>query len=705
MRRRDRHHHRRPQQQHVRRMIVVFLAGVLAGMVVSLRLAMIVLWRSGAESFLHRVGLFNKRWTNRLTMRALRAGRRQSPYAVIRHVGRRSGQPYATPVITARAPDANAFIIPLAYGEQVDWYRNIRAAEGCTIEWQGRSYRVGAPAEILAAQAIPAFSRLWGQELRLYGITRFLQLPILAPITAEHAEREAAQPSVAQTGRRAPQRKRQLMVGAPGMPAAPRWAPLHVAWDAWQTTKRGPPAIAARQSERLVALVAYARERSPYYRRLYQQLPAQIGPDDLRQLPPTTKPELMAHFDEWVTDPAVTRAGVEAFVADLAKVGQLYLGRYLIFTTSGTTGVPALLLQDRRSLVLLDVLRYARLVPDQFTLRTLRRLLRHGRRGWGATVYMTGGHFAGASFTEWERRLSPLVADRLREFPVQAPLPELVSDLNAFDPVYLTGYASALVLLAQEQEVGRLRLHPLLVGSTAERLTPAARARIEAAFGCAVREGYSASEVPALAFACRQGRLHVNSDWYLVEPVDAAYQPVPVGQPSHTVVVTNLANYVQPIIRYDLGDSVTLDPEPCFCGSPLPVIHIEGRSGELLTFVSSEGKAVQLLPLALVTVVEETPSIHRCQLIQTAPNRLMVRFETLPTADVERVWPLVQQRLHAYLATQGLASVAIERASEPPSRDARSGKFRQVWSEVAAPASAPGPAAGATPAGAGSHVG
>lgn len=182
MRRRYQEHQQR-QQSSVRRMIVVFLAGVLTGMYVGLRLTLIALWRSESEAFQHRISLFNKRWTNRLAMSALRGGQPHSPYAVIHHIGRRSGQAYTTPVITARTPEG--FIIPLAYGQKVDWYRNICAAGGCTIEWQGQSYRVGAPAPIAAAQAIPAFPRLWGLELRLYGITHFLQLPIITSVTPE----------------------------------------------------------------------------------------------------------------------------------------------------------------------------------------------------------------------------------------------------------------------------------------------------------------------------------------------------------------------------------------------------------------------------------------------------------------------------------------------------------------------------------------
>lgn len=198
MRRRYQHTHQQPQQRHVVKMVLVFLTGALTGVLVGLRLALIVLWRSGADALLHRVGLFNKRWTNRFAMKVLRAGQPHSPYALIRHVGRSSGREYATPVITAHVHDA--FIVPLAYGQSVDWYRNVRAAGGCTIEWQGQSYHVGAPAMVPAAQAIPAFPRLWGRELRLYGITHFLQMPIIASSTAWQVDMGGAQMPVAHAG-------------------------------------------------------------------------------------------------------------------------------------------------------------------------------------------------------------------------------------------------------------------------------------------------------------------------------------------------------------------------------------------------------------------------------------------------------------------------------------------------------------------------
>jgi hypothetical protein len=103
---------------------------------------------------------------------------------------------------------------------------------------------------------------------------------------------------------------------------------------------------------------------------------------------------------------------------------------------------------------------------------------------------------------------------------------------------------------------------------------------------CRVTDNYSASEAIGMTFECRRRQLHVNADWYILEPVDEAYEPVPPGQPSHSVLVTNLANRVQPIIRYELGDSITVSPARCPCGSPLPAIRVEGRTDEILSFLT-----------------------------------------------------------------------------------------------------------------------
>jgi phenylacetate-CoA ligase len=101
---------------------------------------------------------------------------------------------------------------------------------------------------------------------------------------------------------------------------------LRTALDLWSASHGRQAGIAARQKRRPASLIAFARERSPFYARLYGRVAVTLG--DMTSLPPVQKPELMAAFDDWVTDSAVRRAGAEAFAADRSRVGEPYLERW-----------------------------------------------------------------------------------------------------------------------------------------------------------------------------------------------------------------------------------------------------------------------------------------------------------------------------------------------------------------------------------------
>jgi phenylacetate-coenzyme A ligase PaaK-like adenylate-forming protein len=170
----------------------------------------------------------------------------------------------------------------------------------------------------------------------------------------------------------------------------------------------------------------------------------------------------------------------------------------------------------------------------------------------------------------------------------------------------------------------------------------------------------------------------VNSDWVILEPVDKNFRPAPPGEPSHTVLLTNLANRVQPLIRYDLGDSVLVRAEPCPCGSALPAIRVIGRLDDVLHLRAADGHIVKILPLAIGTVVDETPGVHRSQLIQAGPTTIRIRLNLRAGMDVEKTWSDAMAKLSAYLVEQDLGNVEVIRAKEPPQQKARFGKFRQV---------------------------
>ena len=113
------------------------------------------------------------------------AGRRHVRFAAqIHHRGRRSGRPYITPASARRA--GPHLLIPLTFGTGSDWCRNVLAAGGCTIRWNGVTYATDQP-EVLDDQTAmalggAAFSRLERHVLLpLMGVRTFLRLRIIDP--------------------------------------------------------------------------------------------------------------------------------------------------------------------------------------------------------------------------------------------------------------------------------------------------------------------------------------------------------------------------------------------------------------------------------------------------------------------------------------------------------------------------------------------
>ena len=444
---------------------------------------------------------------------------------------------------------------------------------------------------------------------------------------------------------------------------------LRLLLDARRARKGGSRAIMRRQRARLAEMVGFARAHSPYYQELYRELPDRV--EDPRVLPVTSKKALMPRFDEWVTDRALRLEQVCTFVDQPELVGEYFLGKYTVATTSGTTGTPGIFVLDHRSFTIAGVLAL-RMVSAWLGIREVTRIIARGGRL--AMINATGRHFASAVAGARLRRRR---GDRVTVIPVSTPMAEIVAGLNRFRPALLAPYASMGALLASEQEARRLRIDPVLVVLSAEGLATDEYERIARAFNTTVRDSYAATECPFLSYRCEHGWLHVNADWVVLEPVDASHRPVAPGQRSHTVLVSNLANRVQPILRYDLGDSVVERPDACPCGSPFMGIRVQGRAADALTFRTSRGESVTLPPLLFATTVDRVPGVELFQIIQTTPTGLRVRVRAEPGSEASRVAHAVNTELRRLLRAHGLEDVSIVPADEPPEQSA-GGKFRQI---------------------------
>ena len=444
---------------------------------------------------------------------------------------------------------------------------------------------------------------------------------------------------------------------------------MRLLWDLRRAKKQGRDGINRRKRARLAESVSGARANSPYYRELYRGLPDRV--EDPTLLPVTTKKALMARFDDWCIDREITLEKANSFVGDPNLIGEQFLGKYTLLTTSGTTGTRGMFVLDDRTMA----------VTHAVALRTLGSWLGFGhfvrilaRRGRMSMVMATGGHFSSAVAAA---RLHKRRKRMVQILSVHAPLQDLVTALNEFRPAIVAPYASMAVMLASEQEAGRLRITPALLTLAAEGLSPGEYERIAKAFDAKVGNSYAATECFFLSYSCVHGWLHVNSDWVAFEGVDADYKPVPPGEQSHTVLISNLANRVQPILRYDLGDSILERPDSCPCGNPLPAIRVQGRSAEVLTLLNARGEKVRLAPLVFSTVADRIPGIELFQIVQTTPKNLRVRTRLAAGAEADVVWRAASTEIEALLGKHKLHQVTLERAEEPPDQSP-GGKYRQV---------------------------
>jgi deazaflavin-dependent oxidoreductase (nitroreductase family) len=102
------------------------------------------------------------------------AGRKYWYAAVISHIGRHSGRQYATPVVAE--PVSDGFLVPLPYGTQVDWLRNVQATGQATITAKGRVYDVCDPEILDAATASALLSVRRRRTFERFGIKSYLKV-------------------------------------------------------------------------------------------------------------------------------------------------------------------------------------------------------------------------------------------------------------------------------------------------------------------------------------------------------------------------------------------------------------------------------------------------------------------------------------------------------------------------------------------------
>ncbi|MFA5139911.1 MAG: hypothetical protein WC728_11825 [Elusimicrobiota bacterium] len=431
-------------------------------------------------------------------------------------------------------------------------------------------------------------------------------------------------------------------------------------WDVSIAGRGSRERIRRLQETRLKSLLRHVLASSRFYRELYRENGVAPEHAALADLPVIDKKLMMDRYDDLVCDPALDKRSLESFLAEPWRQGTRYKGRYHALHSSGTTGAPAIFAYGPRDWDTLKAIVAVRVLRARPSWLGRTRL---------AYIGAADGHYAGISLAaEAARPFKALLALHIGD-----PHASLVSRLRAFQPHVLTGYSSAIALLAKEQEKGALGISPERVICSGDPLTPEIREAARRAFGVEPVGFYAASESIGMGAECRRGNLHLFDDLHCFEVVDEDLKPVPPGRPG-TLLLTNLYNLTQPLIRYRLNDRLVLAEEGCACGWPfLTARPVEGRQEELLWF---GGEYVHPIAVAEIYI----PGLERFQVERTGPSSLLLRAVVAEGAVPESVLSALRGRMAAILEAKRLSGpVRIEaRAVASIPNDPKTGKFRLI---------------------------
>ena len=157
------------------------LVGLLGKLIVVAAAILVISVRFQVRWILDPIRRFNRRYYNRVVL--IFAGERGTPYAVIRHVGRRSGQKYETPVFAT--PIVDGFLLALYYGAEVEWLRNLQAAGGGKIFFGGGEHPVGSPELIDDSVAFALLPEHWRLIGEIFGVKQYIRLREQAAVGVE----------------------------------------------------------------------------------------------------------------------------------------------------------------------------------------------------------------------------------------------------------------------------------------------------------------------------------------------------------------------------------------------------------------------------------------------------------------------------------------------------------------------------------------
>lgn len=341
------------------------------------------------------------------------------------------------------------------------------------------------------------------------------------------------------------------------------------------------------QNSRLRRLIFHAYQTVPFYRELFDK--HMISPDSIRSV------------SDLNTLPIIDK-NILGKVPFCQKVSRAFIEKPLEkYLTGGSTGEPFTLYLSKEE--------KNRRRAHSFRIKVLH----------DCNVFDKTATVMGLSGRVRARRINRLGLLGKIEVPFDCSMSDQVKIVVKEKPEILEGYPSRLYLIAKYVEENRVKIKaPKAIFADSETLLPSMRKTIEEAFGVKVTNVYDSYELGFTAWECREHNgMHVDSDSQIVQ-ITKDNMELEDGQRGD-IVVTDLENYVMPLIRYNIGDIGIKSNRKCDCGIVFPLLEsVLGRSWDFLLSPMGE----EIAPLLVEQFVRKHKGVLEYQIVQNSRETL-----------------------------------------------------------------------------------
>lgn len=404
------------------------------------------------------------------------------------------------------------------------------------------------------------------------------------------------------------------------------------------------PELEKIQRDKFSEFVQDAIRLSAFYRELYQ------GVDDA------------GNIDNIATLPIVTK---EMLRKEIHRVHTISKADGIVSKTGGTTGKS------------LEVLFTVSDMQERFAM------LDHFRGNFGYELGKKTAWFSGKNLldrtdicksrfwkTDWKHQVRYYSTFHIKD----EYLSHYLENLKEFKPKFMVGFPSSMISLAHYGVKHHIVFPDGMIKAifpTAETITDEIRQTLEDYFRAPVYNQYASSEGAPFIIECAQRNLHLELQSGVFEVVDDFGRPARSGK----MLVTSFTTHGTPLIRYDIGDAITLSSQQCSCGNHNPVVaEISGRIDDFV--YSPENGKINLGNVS--NTLKDTKGIVSFQVIQDSLDAieiLVVKDDTVYDDSIEKVF------LKNWRHRVG-DKMAVRLRYVPEIPVEKSGKFRMVKNNI-----------------------